>query len=425
MTLFAVLVVAVAASCINVGKALQKEGTKRLPRFALDRKVVATYFKDTTWATGMGMDVCGGLLMVVALSMAPVSLVQPVAAGGVAVLAVFSHFRLNEKLERKAWAGVAATVAGTIGIGWTAEEQPGGESVSLARIALGAFLIAGTLAYQNAHPTGQREGKKRAGSASARLLGLGGKTKKIVGVGGGTPHHLREQFLKGQVPHDSIYLTHGTLAHGSGKETRAEEIEAGFRSGTFFSLSASACKVGFLLAKRGFHPFLCCLAGLGASVALTGFGLVCQTKGLKDGNSVIVCTCGNVAQMVVAVVFGVVVLGERLPGSASSSSGVPFFFPFGKLGAWFASWSLILSGVVWISGVDFVSATRPTRARAAVARGRRKSHHAGGAGGAQRAHRGHGRAEQTNRVAVAGAGAQDAAGEGQASGVRRDARFVT
>ena len=355
MTLFAVLVVAVAASCINVGKALQKEGTKRLPRFALDRKVVATYFKDTTWATGMGMDVCGGLLMVVALSMAPVSLVQPVAAGGVAVLAVFSHFRLNEKLERKAWAGVAATVAGTIGIGWTAEEQPGGESVSLARIALGAFLIAGTLAYQNAHPTGQREGKKRAGSASARLLGLGGKTKKIVGVGGGTPHHLREQFLKGQVPHDSIYLTHGTLAHGSGKETRAEEIEAGFRSGTFFSLSASACKVGFLLAKRGFHPFLCCLAGLGASVALTGFGLVCQTKGLKDGNSVIVCTCGNVAQMVVAVVFGVVVLGERLPGSASSSSGVPFFFPFGKLGAWFASWSLILSGVVWISGVDFVS----------------------------------------------------------------------
>jgi hypothetical protein len=60
--------------------------------------------------------------------------------------------------------------------------------------------------------------------------------------------------------------------------------------------------------------------------------------------------------MVVAVVFGVVVLGERLPGSGSANKGgVPFFFPFGKLGAWFASWSLILSGVVWISGVDFVS----------------------------------------------------------------------
>ena len=353
MTLFAVLVVAVAASCINVGKALQKEGTKRLPRFALDRKVVATYFKDTTWAAGMGMDVCGGLLMVVAISIAPVSLVQPVAAGGVAVLAVFSHFRLNEKLENKAWAGVAATVCGTIGIGWTAEEQPGDETVSLTRIALGAFLIACVLTYQSALLTrgpgqgpGSGEGKKRAASASARLLGLGGRSsRRIVGVGGGTPHHLREQFLKGQVVHDSIIATAPYV--GTRKETRVLEINAGFRSGTFFSLSASACKVGFLLSRRGHHPSLCALAGLGASVALTGAGLVCQTKGLKDGNSVIVCTCGNVAQMVVAVVFGVVVLGERLP------SGGGFFFPFGKLGAWFASWLLIMSGVVWISGVDF------------------------------------------------------------------------
>ena len=343
MTLLAVPVVAVAASCINVGKALQKEGTKRLPRFALDRKVVATYFKDTTWATGMGLDVCGGLLMVVALSIAPVSLVQPVAAGGVAVLAVFSHFRLNEKLERKAWAGVAATVAGTIGIGWTAEEQPGGETVSLARIVLGACLIACALAYQSG-ATGP-DGKRRGGSAGARLLGLSGKppSRKIVGVGGGTPHHLREQFLKGQVVHDSI--VHG-IRHTETR--RLDEIEAGFRSGTFFSLSASACKAGFLLSRRGHHPFLCALAGVSASVALTGAGLVCQTKGLKDGNSVIVCTCGNVAQMVVAVVFGVVVLGERLP-----SGGGGFFFPFGKFGVWFASWSLILSGVVWISGVDF------------------------------------------------------------------------
>ena len=60
MALFAVLVVAVAASCINVGKALQKEGTKKLPRLVLDRKVLATYFQDSTWAAGMALDVCGG-----------------------------------------------------------------------------------------------------------------------------------------------------------------------------------------------------------------------------------------------------------------------------------------------------------------------------------------------------------------------------
>ena len=134
---------------------------------------------------------------------------------------------------------------------------------------------------------------------------------------------------------------------------------------------------------------------------------------MKDGNSVIVVTCGNVAQMVVAVVFGVVVLGERLPGRASGF----FFVPFGKLGAWFASWSLILSGVVWISGVDFARDLPDQRAleRQGAPPAERVSG-LGGLGGSA-AHRGHGRAQRANALAVAGARAESAAGRGQASGV--------
>ena len=71
-------------------------------------------------------------------------------------------------------------------------------------------------------------------------------------------------------------------------------------------------------------------------------------------------------------------LGERLPGRASGF----FFVPFGKLGAWFASWSLILSGVVWISGVDSrARPTRPARAGEKVARRRGARQRAGGLGG--------------------------------------------
>jgi hypothetical protein len=43
--------------------------------------VLATYFNDKTWSTGLGLDVTGGLLMVAAIARAPVSLVQPVARG--------------------------------------------------------------------------------------------------------------------------------------------------------------------------------------------------------------------------------------------------------------------------------------------------------------------------------------------------------
>jgi|AntAceMinimDraft_5_1070358.scaffolds.fasta_scaffold40804_1 hypothetical protein len=52
MKVLAVLIVAAAASCINVGKALQKQGTKGLPRLVLDRKVLATYLNDKTWSQG-------------------------------------------------------------------------------------------------------------------------------------------------------------------------------------------------------------------------------------------------------------------------------------------------------------------------------------------------------------------------------------
>jgi drug/metabolite transporter (DMT)-like permease len=124
----------------------------------------------------MALDVCGGLLMVVAISRAPVSLVQPVAAGGVAVLAVFSHFRLGEKLEPRAWAGVAASVVGTVGIGLTSEDQPPAE-LSTFRYLLGAALIAAMLALP-AH-LADRAGRRRARDGK-KIVGL-------VGVGVGTP----------------------------------------------------------------------------------------------------------------------------------------------------------------------------------------------------------------------------------------------
>ena len=61
----------------------------------LCRQVVLQYLLNRTWTVGFISDVAGALLMPAALSGAPVSVVQPVAGSGLAILAVFSHFYLG------------------------------------------------------------------------------------------------------------------------------------------------------------------------------------------------------------------------------------------------------------------------------------------------------------------------------------------
>ena len=286
--------------------------------------------------------------MVAAIARAPVSLVQPVAAGGVAVLAVYSHFHLEEKLRRKEWAGVVASVVGTVGIGLTTEEQPP-VNMTTWRYLAGGVLVACMLtltSYATRRQQGQRGGPGRGGAGVGGGGGGGGAGGGAVGgVGGGGGGGL----LIGAGGKKIV----GVLGHGGGvggvgggggggggaiASGRVDEVVAGLQAGTCFSLSALACKIGFLLGAE-YHTFLFILLGVGCSACLTGSGLVCQTRGLKDGNSVIVVTCGNVAQMVTAVIFGVVVLGESLPSNTAA------------LRWWLVSWSCILLGVVAISGV--------------------------------------------------------------------------
>jgi hypothetical protein len=79
----------------NVGKALQKQATRHLPRLALQRQVVLQYVTSGTWLLGMGADLGGAILMIAAFARAPVSVVQPVSSVGLVFLMAFSHFYLK------------------------------------------------------------------------------------------------------------------------------------------------------------------------------------------------------------------------------------------------------------------------------------------------------------------------------------------
>lgn len=64
--------------------------------------------------------------------------------------------------------------------------------------------------------------------------------------------------------------------------------------------AAACCRTGLMLAQQHLLAAPC---GLGASVGLTSLGFAIQTKGLKDGKTVVVCTCAAVSSMVTGTGF--------------------------------------------------------------------------------------------------------------------------
>ena len=394
MTLF-------ASTSINIGKALQKKGTKSLPKLTFKKDVLKTYFSNETWKFGLGLDVIGGLMMIVALAIAPVSVVQPVSAGGVAILAGFSHVFLDEKLREKEWIGVWCAVLGTIGIGWTTggnvaikKDGKGEESiVSTWRYVLGVFVVLGSTylcapssaAGSNVGSggvlapagSGKAGGSNAASNATPSSTTAMTTTKSDVTPGTtpqkGSGHgNKNDHFLKSPPTKESMnasmMMTTPPKKDKSDKKDKSEnansvefkqqrirDILAGARAGALFSLSASSVKLGFQLSRR--LAFIWALIGLAASVSLTALGLFSQTKGLKEGNAVVVVCSGNVAQMVTAIPFGVLCLGESLPGigflfGSNGGSEFGFFHNAFKFLVWAFSWWLILFGVVIVSGLS-------------------------------------------------------------------------
>ena len=392
---FAVLITILSSTSINIGKALQKKGTKSLPKLTFKKDILKTYFENDTWKLGLVLDVLGGVLMILALAIAPVSVVQPVAAGGVAILAGFSHVFLDEKLKEKEWVGVWCAVVGTVGIGWTTgvntaatgvSEKNGNVEINVStwRYVLGVFVVLGSTylcmpstasgtgsgGMLATAGTGKVGGSNAASSSSSSTMPdatPGTTPQKGSGHGNKNDHFLKSPPTKESM-NASMMTTppkkdkndkkdkseNASSVSAEFKQQRFRDMLAGARAGALFSLSASSVKLGFQLSRR--LAFIWALIGLAASVSLTALGLFSQTKGLKEGNAVVVVCSGNVAQMVTAIPFGILCLGESLPGIGflfgARGLGVGFFHNVFTFLVWAFSWWLILFGVVIVSGLS-------------------------------------------------------------------------
>ncbi|XP_065019223.1 probable magnesium transporter NIPA9 isoform X1 [Musa acuminata AAA Group] len=249
----------------NIGKVLQKKGTVILPPLSFKLKVISAYISNKLWVVGFLMDISGAILMLRALSQAPVSVIQPVSGCGLAILCVFSHFYLKEVMNALDWVGIALAGAGTIGVGFGGEEQ-NGSIVSLFHLPLMGFSVA--------------------------LL--------FVGSSGYMAAHLQEAKARSRTAqmHSEVI----------------EEIIFGLESGILFGMASVISKMGFVFSEQGFSKIVVPIC-ISISICCSATGFVYQTRGLKHGRAIVVSTCAAVASIVTGVLAGMLALGEHMPTS--------------------------------------------------------------------------------------------------------------
>uniref|UniRef100_A0A0E0JN23 Probable magnesium transporter n=1 Tax=Oryza punctata TaxID=4537 RepID=A0A0E0JN23_ORYPU len=309
----------------NVGKVLQKKGTHILPPLSFKLKVIRAYAFNRLWISGFLMDMCGAALMLTALSQAPVrsralpilssprfqvlrvliavlasqvSVVQPIAGCGLAILCVFSHFYLKESMNGLDWVAITLAGVGTIGVGVGGEEQKV-DKIPLFNIP---WLVLSIV---------------------------------ILFVG---TNVLLNTWLH-------IYKRQRREQELTGPEV-IEEIIYGLESGILFGISSVISKTGFVMSEMGF-PKIVVPAAISCSVGCSAVGFVYQTRGLKHGRAIVVSTCTSVASIVSGVVAGMIALDEHLPTAPTGR----FFLLLG--------WFFIITGVILLVSSTRIIARLP------------------------------------------------------------------
>ncbi len=165
-----ILVAAVATFCMNFGIFLAKREVDRLPRLGVHSfwRAIKAFFTSRRWLKSQGIQIIGGGLHVLAIALAPLSVVQPIGAAGVIFLVVLTVAYLGEKADWIDWVGVSIIAVGLalLGVSMVKATQPFSYRpvVSWFFIAflLGVVAFSFWLAF-----------RKRGGSSVFAGIGLG------------------------------------------------------------------------------------------------------------------------------------------------------------------------------------------------------------------------------------------------------------
>ena len=145
MTLFLGLLLAgLSALITQVGFLLRHRGAVAAPDVDVRHPVATTValFRQKWWTICYALAVVAYLCHVGALTLAALSLVQAVLAGGLVVLGVVAERFFGFHLERRQWAGVVLTSVGLALLAGTGEARSGQDSADYSVAAMLAFEVA-------------------------------------------------------------------------------------------------------------------------------------------------------------------------------------------------------------------------------------------------------------------------------------------
>jgi hypothetical protein len=192
-----IILALVSAMGANVAFLCKHRGANRAPavRFSHPLASAGALFRSKWWAIGFAMATVAWGFHVAAITLAPLSLVQAVMAGGLALLAIPAQMWFRIKLGWREWTGLALSAAGLALLAVTADTSHSHSTYSLAglvafegaAIAIGVFLLM----------HGSRGGHHTTGDG----ILFGAAAGVLIGVS-----NVAIKALSGEVPGDLLAI---------------------------------------------------------------------------------------------------------------------------------------------------------------------------------------------------------------------------
>lgn len=294
----------VSAVCYSIGLVVEKVALTRLPDVHARRALamVRTLVGSPLWLVGFVTLLFGLGLQVLALSVAPISLVQPIFASGIVLLVILSHIVLDDHLGTAEWTGITIVVIALVCLGLSVDSTAdrAGESASAAAI-VAAVIPTAIVALALFAVADHGERTRRSTSWRAPMYGLSaGLLYGVAGIG-----------IKGL---STIVQQHGLVA----------AIPRSFASPYLYLLAVGA-GTGLVLFQTGLQrspaPIIVPVNNVASSAYLIAIGTVLYGEHLPTATGPLVLRLIGFAGVVVGL--GALALGEDVELAAAAAAGAP------------------------------------------------------------------------------------------------------